>query len=93
MYADVRVKIPDKKGKVTRKKIKGTTYIYYQLDRIYNPVKKYSIPKSTPIGKCCVDDPSMMIPNEKYLIHFPEAELPDEKKTLRTGFRPVRISQ
>lgn len=80
MYADVRVKIPDEKGKVTRKKIKGTTYVYYQLDRIYNPEKKYSIPKSTPIGKCCDDDPCMMIPNEKYLIHFPEAELPDEKK-------------
>ncbi len=81
MYADVRVKIPDEKGKVTRKKIKGTTYVYYQLDRIYNPEKKYSIPKGTPIGKLCEDDPSMMIPNEKYLIYFPEAELPDEKKT------------
>lgn len=81
MYADVRVKIPDEKGKVTRKTIKGTTYIYYQLDRIYNSEKKYSIPKSTPIGKCCEDDYSMMIPNEKYLIYFPEAKLPDEKKT------------
>lgn len=81
MYADVRVKIPDEKGKVTRKKIKGTTYIYYQLDRIYNPEKKYSIPKSTPIGKCCDDECTMMIPNEKYLIYFPEAVLPDEKKT------------
>ncbi len=67
MYADVRVKIPQEKGKVTRKTIKGTTYLYYQLDRIYSPEKKYSIPKSTPIGKCCEDDSSMMIPNEKYL--------------------------
>jgi transposase len=81
MYADVRVKIPDEKGKVTRKKIKGTTYIYYQLDRVYDPEKKYSIPKSTPIGKGCKDDPTMMIPNEKYLIYYPEAVLPDEKKT------------
>lgn len=80
MYADVRVKIPDEKGKITRKKIKGTTYIYYQLDRVYSPEKKYSIPKSTPIGKCCEDDSSMMIPNEKYLIYFPEAEFPGEKK-------------
>lgn len=81
MYADVRVKIPHEKGKVTRKTIKGTTYIYYQLDRIYDSEKKYSIPKSTPIGKCCEDNPSVMIPNEKYLIYFPEAVLPDEKKT------------
>ena len=81
MYADVRVKIPDEKGKITRKTIKGTTYIYYQLDRKYISEKKYSIPKSTPIGKGCEDDRSMMIPNERYLIYFPEAELPDEKKT------------
>jgi hypothetical protein len=80
MYADVRVKIPIEKGKVTRKKIKGTTYIYYQLDRLYDPEKKYSIPKSTTIGKRCEDDPSMMIPNEKYLMYFPEAFLPEEKK-------------
>lgn len=80
MYADVRVKIPYEKGKVTRKKIKGTTYIYYQLDRVYDPEKKYSIPKSTPIGKGCEDDPTMMIPNDKYLIYYPEAVLPDEKK-------------
>ncbi len=81
MYADVRVKIPDEKGKVTRKKIKGTTYIYYQLDRVYDSEKKYSIPKSTPIGKGCEDAPTMMIPNDKYLIYYPEAVLPDEKKT------------
>lgn len=83
MYADVRVKIPDEKGKITKKTIKGTTYIYYQLDRIYNPDKKYSIPKSTPIGKLCEDDLTMMIPNEKYLTYFPEAELPDVKMTSR----------
>ncbi len=80
MYADVRVKIPKEKGKVTRKKIKGTTYIYYQLDRVYDSEKGYSIPKSTTIGKACEDDPTMMFPNEKYLIYFPEAKLPDEKK-------------
>lgn len=80
MYADMRVKIPEEIGKVTRKKIKGTTYIYYQLDRVYDAEKKYSIPKSTPIGKACEDDSTMMIPNEKYLIYYPEAELPEEKK-------------
>lgn len=80
MYADVRVKIPDEKGRITRKKIKGTTYIYYQTDRVYDPKKRYSIPKSTPIGKCCEDDSSQMIPNEKYLVYFPDASLPDEKQ-------------
>jgi transposase len=80
MYTDVRVKIPTEKGKVTRKKIKGTTYIYYLLQRVYDPEKKYSIPKSTPIGKVCEDASSMMIPNEKYLLYFPDALLPDEKQ-------------
>ena len=83
MYTDVRVKIPEEKGKVTRKKIRGTTYIYYQIDRVYDPEKKYSIPKSTPIGKVCEDDQTMMIPNEKYLIFYPEAKLPEEKKSSR----------
>ena len=79
MYAETRVKIPDEKGKVTRKKIKGTTYIYYQLDRTYSSEKHYTIPKSTTIGKCCEDDPTMMFPNEKYLIYYPDAELPDKE--------------
>lgn len=83
MYTDVRVKIPEEKGKVTKKKIRGTTYIYYQIDRVYNPVKKYSIPKSTPIGKACEDDQTMMIPNEKYLIFYPEAKLPEVKSFSR----------
>lgn len=81
MYTDMRVKIPEGKSKVTSKKIKGTTYICYQLDRIYNSEKKYSVPKSTPIGKLCEGDVSMMIPNEKHLTYFPEALLPDEKKS------------
>lgn len=79
MYADFRVKIPNEKGKITKKTIKGTTYIYYQLDRIYHADKKYSEPKCTTIGKVCEDDFSMMIPNNKYLIYFPDAALPEAK--------------
>lgn len=79
MYADFRVRIPSEKGKITRKTIKGTTYIYYQLDRVYNADKKYSEPKCTTIGKVCVDDSAMMIPNSKYLIYFPDAALPEAK--------------
>lgn len=80
MYADFRVEIPREKGKITRKRIKGTTYIYYQLKREYDADKKYIVPKSTPIGKACDDTPDMMIPNEKYMMYFPEADLPEEKK-------------
>lgn len=79
MYADFRVKIPNEVGKISKKKIKGTTYIYYQLSRTYKPDKKYSQPKSTPIGKMCEDDNDMMIPNNKYLVYFPEEALPEAK--------------
>ena len=79
MYADFRVEIPNEVGKITRKTIKGTTYIYYQTDRIYHSDKKYSQPKATTIGKMCEDDSSMMIPNDKYMIFFPEAALPEAK--------------
>ncbi len=81
MYADTTVKIPSDKGKITRKTIKGTTYIYYQISRTYDAAKKYSVPKSTPVGKQCEDDADRMYPNEKYLLYCPDAEMPEEKKT------------
>lgn len=80
MYADTTVKIPSDKGKITRKTIKGTTYIYYQISRSYDVNKKYSVPKSTPVGKQCKDNPDRMYPNEKYLLYCPDAEMPEEKK-------------
>lgn len=80
MYADTTVKIPSDKGKITRKTIKGTTYIYYQISRTYDAAKKYSVPKSTPVGKQCEDDADRMYPNEKYLLYCPDAEMPEEKK-------------
>lgn len=80
MYADVAVKIPNTTG-ITRKNIKGTTYIYYRTEQRYDANKKYSVPKATSIGKCCDEDASMMLPNEKYVLYFPEeaTTLPEEK--------------
>lgn len=79
MYADFTVPIPQERGRITRKTIKGTTYIYYQMSREYDPETQYTIPKATPIGKCSKEDMNLMIPNEKYLLFFPDAELPTEK--------------
>ena len=78
MYFDFKVKIPEIKGKIYNRIIKGVTYINYEYDRIYKPEKKYNIPKRTTIGKCCEDDPTMMYPNANYLKFFPDAELPEE---------------
>ena len=63
MYFDFLVKIPDVKGKIYEKTIKGVTYINYEYNRIYKPDKKYNIPKRTTIGKKTDED----IQNEKEL--------------------------
>ena len=48
---DFRVPIPEGKGKIFERTIKGVTYINYEYDRIYKPDKKYNIPKRTTTGK------------------------------------------
>ena len=79
MYFDFKVPIPNEKGKIYERSIKGVTYINYEYDRIYKPDKKYNIPKRTTIGKKCKDDPSMMYPNPNFLTYFPDAELPEDE--------------
>lgn len=78
MYADYKVKIPEIKGKIYNQTRKNVTYVHYEYERIYNPEKKYNVPKRTTIGKRCEDDPDMMYPNQNYLKFFPDAELPEE---------------
>lgn len=80
MYGDVKVPVPTDKGRITKKTIKGTTYVYYMTDRVYDSKKKYNVPISTTIGKCCPDDSTMMIPNSKYLLYYPDAKLPSVKQ-------------
>ena len=79
MYYDFKVKIPEVKGKIYERTIKGIVYINYEYDRIYKPDKKYNIPKRTTIGKKCEDDPEMMYPNPNFLTYFPDAELPEDQ--------------
>ena len=38
MYYDFKVKIPEVKGKIYERTIKGVVYINYEYDRIYKPV-------------------------------------------------------
>ena len=79
MYLDFTVKIPKVEKGITRKTIKGSTYIYYTFDRSYDPKRKFTVPKSTSIGKCSEDDADMMYPNANFLKFFPDEELPEEK--------------
>ncbi len=86
MYLGTKVNIPDKNPGISKKTIKGVTYVYYTYDRKYDPGKKYTKPLNTTIGKCPPDDPQMMYPNTNYLRFFPDTQLPEEKdETLRSG--------
>lgn len=86
MYLDFKVKIPSDSAGITRKKIKGTTYIYYSYEHNYSSEKGYTVPKSTSIGKCTDDDPELMYPNTNFLKFFSAEELPETKgKAYRSG--------
>lgn len=78
MYFNTTVKIPEIKGKIITKKKGATTYILYQYGNEYNPEKQYSVPLRAIVGKACVDSPSLMFPNEKFQIYFPDTQLPEE---------------
>ena len=73
MYLKIAVKIPESEKGISEKKIKGTTYIYYEHGRKYYPDKKYTVPQCTSIGKKDNSNPSMMFPNDNYLKFFPDA--------------------
>lgn len=79
MYLDFKVKIPSDSAGITRKKNKGTTYIYYSYEHNYSSEKGYTVPKSTSIGKCTDDEPDLMYPNTNFLKFFPSEELPETK--------------
>jgi hypothetical protein len=80
MLLDSLVEIPDVPGKIVRKKIKGTVYIYYEYARSYDPERQFNIPKRTTIGKAASDDPTKMIPNSNYLRYFSHLPLPEVRR-------------
>ncbi len=79
MYLDVLVKIPDVKGKITRKQKGNSIYINYEYGRKYDPDRRFNIPQRATIGKQSKADPSTMQPNQNYLMYFPGETIPDKK--------------
>jgi len=77
MFYDFEVPVPDIPGKIIRRKKGVSIHVEYQYSRVYNPQKKYNVPKRTVIGKICGDDESIMFPNEKYLEFFPDTIIPE----------------
>ena len=78
MFLKYKVDIPVVPGKLVRKNRGGHTYIEYEYDRIYDPVKQYTYPKRASIGRMDPEDPTRMTPNENFLKYFPDAEIPEE---------------
>lgn len=78
MYLNTTVKIPEMKGKIISKKKGETTYVLYQYGSEYNPEKRYAIPLRAIVGKISSSDATLMFPNEKFQIYFPDAEIPEE---------------
>ena len=85
MFMDFTVPVPVVKGKVFTKKIRGFRYVHYQYDSVYDPVKKYSNPKRTTIGKIDENDPSRMFPNPNYYKFFPDEQLPELSSSGRSS--------
>ena len=77
MYLNFLVKIPNAPGKITYRKKAETDYVYYEYDRIYDKVSQKTNPKRVTIGKRSMEDPAMMLPNEKYLKYFPDEDVPE----------------
>ena len=71
MYLDFLVKVPDSRGKITTRAKGNSIYVNYEVGRDYNPNKKYNVPKRVTIGKLSKDDPSMMVPNDRFRTYFP----------------------
>lgn len=78
MYLNTSVKIPEIKGKIITKKKGSVTYVLYQYGSEYDPVKRYAIPQRSIVGKVSPVDSTLMFPNEKFQVYFPDVELPEE---------------
>ena len=77
MYLDYLVNVPVTPGKIVYQKKKDTTYVYYEVDRTYDPNKKYTAPKRVTIGKLSKSDSDKMQPNENFLKYFSDQEVPE----------------
>ena len=75
MYLDVLVEIPKRKGKITIYSKGKTSYVNFEVDRVYDPKRKFNIPKRVTIGKLSEEGQGKMIPNHNFLQYFPEVKI------------------
>ncbi len=79
MYFDTIVKIPLAPGKITYRTKGKSTYVEYEVSRVYDKERQFTLVSRKTIGKQSDSDKTMMQPNENYLKYFPESPLPETK--------------
>ena len=86
MYFKKAVQIPNEKGKIVFRTKGGSRYVLYEIDRVYKPERKYTIPKRKVIGKVIDGKEGWMYPNELFQNLFPNTEIPpsDDELPLRS---------
>lgn len=86
MYFKKAVQIPNEKGKIVFRTKGGSRYVLYEIDRVYKPERKYTIPKRKVIGKVIDGKEGWMYPNELFQSLFPNTEIPpsDDELPLRS---------
>lgn len=84
MILDMLVDVPDLPGLITTRTVRGTTYVYYEYGREYDPERRYTLPKRATIGKI---DPKTgrLAPNENFRKYLPSIPLPDESVRSRVS--------
>jgi len=84
MILDMLVDVPDLPGLITTRTVGGTTYVYYEYGREYDPKRRYTLPKRATIGKL---DPKTgrLAPNENFRKYLPSIPLPDESVRSRVS--------
>lgn len=75
VYLSFTKPIPNCPGRITMKKLSGTTYVYYTYAQEYHPEKQNCIPKRVGIGKL-TSDGKMLVPNMNYVTYMSELETP-----------------
>ena len=82
MYENEPVLIPEAPGKISFKNKKGSEYVQYEVERKYDPVRKYNLPDRKIIGIRIPTIPEMMLPNENYHRYFKgDGNMNEEQKS------------
>ncbi len=69
MYLDEKVPVPRADGKITVKKVGSAEYVYFETGRVYDPARKFNVPRRRLVGKLAGE--GWILPNENYAKFFP----------------------